>query len=133
MTARQLFGLYVLQGLSPLAICLAVQQWRSHLERRPVGRPMCGNAFLGTVALPVELGMFGLAVLLHSHWRILGNRECRWWWWMAVIGILTTPLAVGVLIFVVAFAGLMMPAAKVFLNGSAGLLRWLMAWFLARV
>jgi hypothetical protein len=71
--------------------------------------------------------MFGVAVLLHSHWRILGNREWRRWWWVAVFGIIATPLVVGVPVFEVAFAALMIPAVEAFLKACARLLRRLMA------
>ena len=110
---------YLLYAVSLLAIYFAVHRWLWYqsLPRRADAR-ICGNCFLGSVGVPIELGLLGGVFILQ---RLLGIRSdgSAAWWLIAAFGVCTSPLISGVPIFAIAFLGLAAPIAKALLFRTA--------------
>ena len=105
------YGGVMLRGAAVLiavaSIWLGVTRWIWYmgLPRYSSAR-ICGNCFLTAVGIPLEIALMGGLVAIRTPFRIGTSRKEAYDWVCAALGILLTPLVIGVPAFVLAMASL---------------------------
>lgn len=107
-------ALRVLAGVAgSAAIAFAISRWFwfHHLPRFASAR-FCGNCFLATVGVPMELGLLGILLVSIG----MSKSPLRWrsllGWLLAAAGIYLTPEVLGVPIFLFGFSRLIASPAQ---------------------
>jgi hypothetical protein len=102
-----------------LGIWCAIERWRwfQTLPRFSSVRS-CGNCFLAAVGALTELGLLGLLVVAVSILNIPYCSRNGIYWCCAAVGILLTPMVIGVPLFAFAFLMLMRPIRSVLFKGA---------------
>src|SRR5215813_8813779 len=94
--------LTLLLGIAGVWIGVERWLWFQRLPRCASAH-WCGNCFAGFVLMPSEIGILGLLLVVASLMRIRPTRSDIPWWCCAVVGVLLTPLIIGVPVFAVSF------------------------------
>lgn len=93
-----------------LGVWFAVARWCwYHTLPRYAPARFCGNCFLAAVGMPTELGLLGLLLACFSLLKIPYCGRNLVYWCCAAVGVLLTPVEIGVLLFAFAFLMLMLP------------------------
>lgn len=95
---------WLLIVLSLMAIWSAVHRWLwlQSLPRLSPAR-FCGNCLAVDVYVPIEFGLCGAVVILASLFRVSWRRSDILNWCIVGIGVLSTPLIIGLPVFALGF------------------------------
>src|ERR1035438_6482760 len=99
--------------LSVVPVCFAIERlvWLRHLPRSASAR-WCGNCLMGAVGVPIEVGLLGIVWVTAALLRVRWSSIDAVWWCSAVVGIVLSPLILGVPVFVFALVALLWSTLK---------------------
>jgi hypothetical protein len=94
-------------SLSAFAICAAVYRWVwfQNLPKLSTVR-QCEDCFLAIVGVPTETGLLGLLIVLASVFRVHWVPWTSIFWCSAMAGVVLTPFAVGMPLFLGSYLAL---------------------------
>jgi hypothetical protein len=102
-----------------LGVWFAVERWFVfHTLPRYAPARFCGNCFLAFVGVPTELGLLGLLVAAFSLLEIPYCGRNVIYWCCAAVGVLFTPVGIGIPLFAFAFLMLMLPITSALFKGA---------------
>jgi hypothetical protein len=106
--------------LGTLGVSFAVNRWLwFRTLPRLADAQLCGNCFLASVGVPIEMGLLGLLLAAGSQLGIPCRGRDLAYWSGTAIGVYFTPLVLGAPVFAFSFLALLCHAGKSLLTGPA--------------